>query len=38
MKEVYEADADSKRMDEYNWNTILHFKKLTRKGKERNFI
>ena len=26
MKEVSEADAHSKTMDEYNWNTIPHFK------------
>lgn len=32
MTEVYEADADSKKMDEYNWNTIPHFKKLTHKS------
>ena len=31
-KEVYEAGADSKTRDEYNWNTIPHFKKLTHKS------
>ena len=32
MKQVSEAGGDSKTMDEYNWNTIPHFKKLTHKS------